>query len=339
MHDMLDEYPIEVRALVSYGSIISSLNNMRSNLRPSTPRSLGVLGACLLEPEYAHLTKCEGSQESLFAGICGTMPSGTLSLVFVSPAMKEFMQTRTLAIVMARAIMLRRTEEAYGVLFDYLKALMPNFNPTAIKCDFEDGQINAWRSKFPNATAVFAYPKNKLGLFHLIKTKPVVASIIRSAGALPLLPTQLIQIGLLALGNEALEKGWMPQLKLFFKYLEKEWIPKTSVLSVMNSAHRTNNIAETVNRSFNKFVKVANPSCFSVLRAFTRLNDKYTVDLQTLNDPIVALGRGRRISALRNDKYIKRLTIDLQNGDISTLAFLHKSSRRLQNVFDKVYTN
>ncbi|KAK3922726.1 30S ribosomal protein S15 [Frankliniella fusca] len=146
------KYPIEVRALVSYGSIISSLNNMRSNLRPSTPRSLGVLGACLLEPEYAHLTKCEGSQESLFAGICGTMPSGTLSLVFVSPAMKEFMQTRTLAIVMARAIMLRRTEEAYGVLFDYLKALMPNFNPTAIKCDFEDGQINAWRSKFPNAT-------------------------------------------------------------------------------------------------------------------------------------------------------------------------------------------
>jgi len=72
--------------------------------------------------------------------------------------------------------------------------------------------------------------------------------------------------------------------------------------------------------------------------AFVTLNERYTVDLHTLANPGVALGRGRKVSALRNDKHIKRLTLDLENGDISRLEFLHKSSRRMQNVFNNVYS-
>jgi len=68
------------------------------------------------------------------------------------------------------------------------------------------------------------------------------------------------------------------------------------------------------------------------------LNEKYTVDLETLKVPGIAdPGRTRKISALKNDKCIKRLTMDLQNDDITRLEFLHKASRRMQNVFNKVY--
>ncbi|KAK3916396.1 Myelin regulatory factor-like protein 2 [Frankliniella fusca] len=139
--------------------------------------------------------------------------------------------------------------------------------------------------------AVYSYPKFKLGLYHLILSEPEEASIIRSAGALPLLSTNEIMNGLHDLGVEAVQKGWMPQLRLFFKYMDKEWIPKIPVLSVKNSKHRTNNISETTNRPFNKFVKVSNLSCFNVLKAFVRLNERYTLDLESLKNPGLSVSR------------------------------------------------
>jgi len=91
-----NRYPLEVRAQVGMGTILSRLNALRSEQRPPVPRSLGVLGACLLQPEYQNLTKCELIPESLFSGMCGSMGAGTLSLVFISAEMKEFMQTRNM---------------------------------------------------------------------------------------------------------------------------------------------------------------------------------------------------------------------------------------------------
>lgn len=53
---------------------------------------------------------------------------------------------------MLRAIMLRRTEDAYMELFAFIKRLVPRFRPDKIMCDFEDAQMNAWRRSFPRAT-------------------------------------------------------------------------------------------------------------------------------------------------------------------------------------------
>lgn len=54
-------------------------------------------------------------------------------------------------IPMLRAIMIRRSERAYTVLFEYIKTLVPRFRPQSIKCDFEDAQVNAWKAAFPYA--------------------------------------------------------------------------------------------------------------------------------------------------------------------------------------------
>ncbi|KAK3920443.1 TDP-N-acetylfucosamine:lipid II N-acetylfucosaminyltransferase [Frankliniella fusca] len=89
------KYPPEVRVLVPIGSIQSRLHAIRSALRPPLPRNLGVLGAYLLLPEYQYLTQCLHVPESCFAGMCGSLPEKTLSLVFITPEMKTFMQTRS----------------------------------------------------------------------------------------------------------------------------------------------------------------------------------------------------------------------------------------------------
>lgn len=88
-------YPLYVRAEVAAGSLISRLNTLRANMRPKVPRSLGILGLVLLLPQYEYLTKCLHVPESMFAGMCGTMPDKTLSLVFITPEMRSFMQTRS----------------------------------------------------------------------------------------------------------------------------------------------------------------------------------------------------------------------------------------------------
>lgn len=52
---------------------------------------------------------------------------------------------------MLRAVMSRRTTEAYVALFEFIKLLMPGFNPSMIMCDFEEGEQSAWATCFPDA--------------------------------------------------------------------------------------------------------------------------------------------------------------------------------------------
>ncbi len=76
----------------------------------------------------------------------------------------------------------------------------------------------------------------------------------------------------------------------------------------------------------------------SFVGAFVMTNDRATNDMKILGNPGTgAPGKGRKVSALRNDAAIKRLTTDLTLGDVSRLEFLHKASRRLQNVYNKYF--
>lgn len=52
---------------------------------------------------------------------------------------------------MLRAIMTRRTIPAYVALFNFIKFIMPRFQPTLIMCDFEEAEQVAWSTCFPEA--------------------------------------------------------------------------------------------------------------------------------------------------------------------------------------------
>lgn len=88
-------FPLQVRAQLPLLEIESGLNKIRRNLQPPVPDSLLELGFRLTEPQYWHLTQCFGN-DSMFAGICGTEADQTLSLVFISEEMKQFMSSRRL---------------------------------------------------------------------------------------------------------------------------------------------------------------------------------------------------------------------------------------------------
>lgn len=45
--------------------------------------------------------------------------------------------------------MMKRTEAAYDVLFERLRTLAPNMNPTRVHSDFERSLMNALRRAFP----------------------------------------------------------------------------------------------------------------------------------------------------------------------------------------------
>ncbi len=67
-------------------------------------------------------------------------------------------------------------------------------------------------------------------------------------------------------------------------------------------------------------------------------NDRAATDLKTLAEPGTgAPSKSRKVSVLRNDAVIKRLTTDVEMGDITRLQFVHKASRRLQNVYNKYF--
>lgn len=104
-----------------------------------------------------------------------------------------------------------------------------------------------------------------LGLQPLVEAEEEVSSIVRASTALPLLPSDQIEDGLYDLGDEALEAGWMVQLRRLFEYLETEWLPKAEILSVHDAPHRTNNVSESGNRMFNKLFKTSRPGCFNVI--------------------------------------------------------------------------
>lgn len=88
-------FPLEVRARLPLLEIESGLNRIRRDLHPTVPDSLLELGFRLTDPQYWHLTQCF-ENHSMFAGICGNEADGTLSLVFISEEMKQFMSSRRL---------------------------------------------------------------------------------------------------------------------------------------------------------------------------------------------------------------------------------------------------
>lgn len=82
---------------------------------------------------------------------------------------------------MLRAIMSRRTEPAYMALFDFIKFIMPEFQPRTIMCDLEEAETNAFSRAFPeadvqgclwhydvvsNAMTVFCWPNYYMNMIH-----------------------------------------------------------------------------------------------------------------------------------------------------------------------------
>ena len=107
----------------------------------------------------------------------------------------------------------------------------------------------------------------KLSLVPHIKQNGVIASLIRSICALPLLPTEQIEEGLEAIGRRALRLGHFDLLEPLFVKVASTWLTAKvlEVLSVCDAVDRTSNACESDNSSLARAVKTCHPSIWRFL--------------------------------------------------------------------------
>ncbi|KAK3911340.1 Nonribosomal peptide synthetase imqB [Frankliniella fusca] len=375
-------FPVEVRARLPPCRLRTAMSNVRKHHLPGIPRNLPVLGAYLAMPQYRRITDTFDHQSNLFAGVCGVYAAGTVSVVFASERQLNLLRTMVKifadgtfrkrprkpvasqlftisctwpqqgtntkhTIVLVRVLMQKRSEVAYVALLEFLKRLVPQWDPEEIHCDHERAQVNAWRTVFPLARVasclwhydvdVFLYAR-RLGLYNTMQANVVFDKIVRSLCAIPLLPRHQLMEGLVQVGNWARATGFMhfPAVRALFVYLHREWMSRQDTLSVFGCVDRTNNVSESVNAALCWHVRKDRPNVYELINAFVLQEDQFMVDVHALERGLDA-GRAQRVSCLLNDRRIQNLTGNLTNNRITILQFLLAVSHTQQAAYDHVF--
>lgn len=374
-------FPVEVRSRFTGHRIRTAMYNVRAQHLPRIPFSLPLLGHYLSLPQFAGVCETLDRRDNIFAGWCGTWSEGTVSVVFASKRLMQLLQqhknvyadgtfrkrpkkpkcsqlfcisitwvnrctNRKHALTLIRVFMQKRTQAAYLVLFQFLKYLMPHWNPEQIMCDHEEAQVNAWMISFPfarvatclwhYAVCVYRHAKD-LGL-HEMMMDWVFHSIVCCLTALPLLPNYLLYEGLLQVSNWARDSGFMhwPRVRDLFSYIETEWMRRYHYLSVCGSEDRTNNVSECANAILDWDLQQDRPNVYVTIRAFVIQEDQFIVDLHALIDGRPA-SRIQSLQCLANDERIINQTENLLRGQISVLQFLLTTSRALNAPYFHVF--
>ena len=224
---------------------------------------------------------------------------------------------------------------------------MPRWQPSVIMCDHEKAQVRAWMSAFPQsrvetclwhfAVDVFKYAKG-LGLHQLMREHWVFESIVRCCCAIPLLPSYMMAMALVLLGQWARNTGFMRivEVRAFFEYINHEWMPCREYLSVCGSEDRTDNVSESANATLNWDSQQNRPNAYVIIAAFVRQEDQLAVDIQALSNGLTA-SRARTVVSISNDLRIRNLTENLLHQRITILQFLRSASSTLQAPYDHVF--
>jgi len=109
-----------------------------------------------------------------------------------------------------------------------------------------------------------------IGLEALMRESEPVNITVRCLAVLPLLPANLIQLGLVAMGYWARYAGAMqnPLVRDLFTYMHRQWIPAVDYLSVFGMENRTNNVSESVNSALGLEIREDRPNVFFLIGKF-----------------------------------------------------------------------
>lgn len=109
-----------------------------------------------------------------------------------------------------------------------------------------------------------------MGLVPLMNANRHLKSIVRSCCALALLPARAIRRGFVTLMTEAARRNVLQQLTPFFDYMIETWLTQRMIpkLSVFRLRHRTNNVAEAVNKVLRRRTGAHRPGLWHFLSKF-----------------------------------------------------------------------
>ncbi|KAK3916556.1 N-methyltransferase gliN, partial [Frankliniella fusca] len=362
----------------------SALHAARSTNYPRIPNTLTYLGVLLGLPNVRPLCKTADDRDYIFQGVVGCIERKTVALIFVSGRMLRFLATLEnihadgtfkkrprksqvsqifnlvtnyggVVIAVARVLMMRRTQEAYLEVLNYLKTLAPTFAPRRIHCDFERGMMNAFIIAFPQSRIVgclwhfavaFSRQCRKLGLHPVAEENEQVHVFIRCLAGISLLPVNMMWTGVLQIWGEVVEAGFYQLFLPVFQYLETERKPRRHEMSCFDVPERTNNCSKHLvpfQRQGQRNRKVLplnlvnqiteawqmwflnKDQIWNLVGGFVKLEflawaDKIAVDNLR---PVTHV---RRWSAVLNDQRVSRASNLLRAGQSTPAWFLHQAS-------------
>ncbi|XP_034246653.1 uncharacterized protein LOC117648302 [Thrips palmi] len=244
--------------------------------------------------------------------------------------------------------MQNKSQDAYESVLTLIRTHLQHWIFTKVVCDFEDAMINAFRIVFGVDTqgcyfhavdAMVLNGKRIIGL-EFIQYYQEVEIVLRVCCTLPLLPAQLLQRGLNAIGVAAMNLGeYLYEIvRPFLAYVQESWMDHPNrgrVLSVCGSDHRTNNANESNNRRMRRKFGVHHPNVYHFLGTVCLFEAETIDDLASLRIGLIPT-RHRSVSALCNDILIRRITTDLLRdpdpSDQTLVNFLLAASISIQRL-------
>ncbi|KAK3909600.1 Methionine aminopeptidase 2 [Frankliniella fusca] len=341
----------------------TAMCNARRNNTTQVPNTLIQLGILLDQPDMRTVCRTVDGQDYIFQGISGRIQDNSVSLVFASERMITFLQScdylhinvsvvgklrkpyccqifnvltkyGSAVIPIVRVLMRERTEAAYMALFNHLRALAPNLQPTRLHCDFEGAQVNAIRQSFPGCVvegSLWNYGVQcsseafKLGLSPLAARNDLVLSFIKCLCAAPLLPAGLIEPGVEEIWREVQASGWADDLEPLFVYFRRDWLPHVAELSVYDCPRRTSYCCYSDNRMLAYVSPQNDQNIWCLLRGFVQAehlswSDKLAIDRREV------VSDSRKWKEIAKERRVCRLIRRLDKNEISPGRVLKETS-------------
>ncbi|KAK3920547.1 Nonribosomal peptide synthetase TES [Frankliniella fusca] len=330
-----------VRAALTIRRLRPAMQRTRSTIFPTIPPSLTALTATLNNPAWANLIQTLDGADSMYLGST-TATDGSHSVLFCSARCLEVMRVVDILfadgtffitpaidncyqiIPLFWCLMERKTEAAYVSVLIQLQNHLQQYNFHKVVTDYEDAIINAFKLVFRvevqgcffhSASAMARHAKVTIGVLLISQTEEIMM-VVRLCCALPLLPQNLLQRGLHAIGTEALnlnDQFIYDIVRPFLLYVQNDWLNHVNrgpCLSVCLSDHRTNNASESNNRDMKRQFGVHHPNVFHFIRKLADFEDNVVDDLYALSVGNIPT-RHRPVKAIYSDARIQALTSHL----------------------------
>ncbi|KAK3910859.1 N-(5'-phosphoribosyl)anthranilate isomerase [Frankliniella fusca] len=186
----------------------------------------------------------------------------------------------------------------------------------------------------------------KLGLADLAQENDLIFSYIRCLSAVPLLPADMIMLGVDELWVEIEATQWGPVLEPLFLYFRREWSTRLQELSVFGQPERTNNCSESDNHSLCVVIPKTRPSIWQCIGKYSKplilrtwiavivttggfVQLEYLAWQDKLASPLRLVNQARKWSAVLNDRTVRRLTNMLEQREMTPGQFLHSASHTM----------
>lgn len=184
---------------------------------------------------------------------------------------------------LAYILMEKKTQSSYRLIFQKLKLLMGPCEITNVMSDYEAATRKALKIEFPRARisgCYFHYVKaiNKAARRFGLAKDEKFQSAIQKVSALALLPNEFISSGFNIIDKENSSLKYSVRWGRFKKYWNRQW--SKANISVYGLLDRTNNFAESTNKSLNVLAKVKGPNIWILIEHLKTLEMDKTDELK-----------------------------------------------------------